>query len=108
MEAILRAVTEVTTIMKQIASASEEQSKGISQVGIAITQMDGVTQQNASLVEQVSSAASALEAQTEELQRSVQKFRLSSQESASVVGVSSPKAIVREKSAGKTDEWVSF
>ncbi|MDI8954353.1 hypothetical protein MJO10_31095, partial [Salmonella enterica subsp. enterica serovar Anatum] len=31
MDAILRGVTEVTTIMKQIASASEEQSKGISQ-----------------------------------------------------------------------------
>jgi methyl-accepting chemotaxis protein len=76
MEAILRDVTEVTTIMKQIASASEEQSKGISQVGIAITQMDGVTQQNASLVEQVSAAAAALERQTEDLQRSVQKFRL--------------------------------
>ena len=76
MEAILRDVTEVTTIMKQIASASEEQSKGISQVGVAITQMDGVTQQNASLVEQVSAAAAALERQTEELQRSVQKFRL--------------------------------
>ncbi|MCV2513280.1 methyl-accepting chemotaxis protein, partial [Leclercia pneumoniae] len=74
MEAVLRAVTEVTTIMKQIAAASEEQSKGISQVGVAITQMDGVTQQNASLVEQVSAAASALERQTEELQRSVQKF----------------------------------
>ncbi|HCJ7416572.1 TPA: Tar ligand binding domain-containing protein [Enterobacter hormaechei subsp. xiangfangensis] len=77
MEAILRDVTEVTVIMKQIAIASEEQSKGISQVGVAITQMDGVTQQNASLVEQVSAAAAALERQTEELQRSVQKFRLS-------------------------------
>lgn len=76
MDAILRDVTEVTTIMKQIASASEEQSKGISQVGIAITQMDGVTQQNASLVEEVSAAAAALERQTEDLQRSVQKFRL--------------------------------
>lgn len=43
MDAILRGVTEVTTIMKQIASASEEQSKGISQVGVAITQMDSVT-----------------------------------------------------------------
>ncbi|MDI8799974.1 hypothetical protein MJM59_32210, partial [Salmonella enterica subsp. enterica serovar Montevideo] len=42
-----------TTIMKQIASASEDQSKGISQVGVAITQMDSVTQQNAALVEQV-------------------------------------------------------
>ncbi|RAU36489.1 methyl-accepting chemotaxis protein [Enterobacter sp. ECC-175] len=76
MEAILRDVTEVTTIMKQIASASEEQSQGISQVGIAIAQMDGVTQQNASLVEQVSAAATALERQTEALQRSVQQFRL--------------------------------
>ncbi|MFK3710189.1 methyl-accepting chemotaxis protein [Leclercia adecarboxylata] len=78
MEAVLRDITGVTTIMKQIAAASEEQSKGISQVGVAITQMDGVTQQNASLVEQVSAAASALERQTEELQRSVQKFRLAS------------------------------
>jgi len=78
MNAVLRDITGVTTIMKQIAAASEEQSKGISQVGVAITQMDGVTQQNASLVEQVSAAASALERQTEELQRSVQKFRLAS------------------------------
>lgn len=108
MEAILRAVTEVTTIMKQIASASEEQSKGISQVGVAITQMDGVTQQNASLVEQVSAAASALERQTEELQRSVQKFRLSAQEPQSVAVAPSPKAAPRVKSPGATDEWVSF
>ena len=51
MEAILRGATEVTVIMKQIASASEEQNKGISQVSVAITQMDSVTQQNAALVE---------------------------------------------------------
>ncbi|MGS6202383.1 hypothetical protein ACVGWJ_08960, partial [Enterobacter hormaechei] len=34
------------------------------------------TQQNASLVEQVSAAAAALERQTEVLERSVHKFRL--------------------------------
>ncbi|MFW0986973.1 methyl-accepting chemotaxis protein [Cronobacter sakazakii] len=76
MAEIYRGVSNVSTIIKQIASASEEQSKGISQVGVAITQMDTVTQQNASLVEQVSAAA-ALERQTEELQSTVQKFRLS-------------------------------
>jgi len=108
MEAILRAVTEVTTIMKQIASASEEQSKGISQVGVAITQMDGVTQQNASLVEQVSAAASALERQTEELQRSVQKFRLSAQEPQNGAPAVSPKAPALAKASGVPDEWVSF
>ncbi|EOL8991034.1 methyl-accepting chemotaxis protein [Cronobacter sakazakii] len=77
MAEIYRGVSNVSTIIKQIASASEEQSKGISQVGVAITQMDTVTQQNASLVEQVSAAAAALERQTEELQSTVQKFRLS-------------------------------
>lgn len=76
MEEILLGVGQVTSIMKQIAIASEEQNKGIAQVSVAITQMDGVTQQNASLVEQISAAAVSLEQQTEELQRSVQKFNL--------------------------------
>lgn len=110
MEAILRAVKEVTTIMKQIAAASEEQSKGISQVAIAITEMDSVTQQNASLVEQVSSAAAALERQTEDLQRSVQKFRLSSNEPVAVASeLKRPAAAARRPQKGNdAEEWVAF
>lgn len=79
MEHILQGINEVTAIMEQITVASEEQSKGIAQVGVAITQMDGVTQQNASLVEQVATAANSLAQQTEELQKSVQQFNLSRQ-----------------------------
>jgi len=110
MEGILQAVAEVTTIMKQIASASAEQSKGISQVGVAITQMDSVTQQNASLVEEVSAAAAALERQTEELQRSVQRFRLSGNDeqkagSAAVNAVAMPRPAVAHSAQ---DEWVAF
>lgn len=109
MEAILRGVTEVTTIMKQIASASEEQSKGISQVGVAITQMDSVTQQNAALVEQISAAASALERQTEELQHSVQRFRLSHSEPQTQPGKNtSGPAQTGASASGLTDEWVAF
>jgi len=106
MEAVLRAVTEVTTIMKQIAAASEEQSKGISQVGVAITQMDSVTQQNASLVEQVSAAAAALERQTEALQGSVQKFRLSDRE-PTAAPVKTP-ARLQPAGAPVADDWVNF
>lgn len=76
---IMQSVERVTGIMQQIASASEEQSRGISQVGIAIAQMDGVTQQNATLVEQVSTASAALEAQTDVLQGAVRRFRLSAE-----------------------------
>ncbi|HHE5970014.1 methyl-accepting chemotaxis protein [Citrobacter braakii] len=109
MEAILRGATEVTVIMKQIASASEEQNKGISQVSVAITQMDSVTQQNAALVEQVSAAAVALERQTEELQRSVQQFRLSANDvQYAAASTASPSADSKTSAAAKKDEWVSF
>lgn len=76
MDQVVRSVSDVTEIMKQIAGASEEQSRGISQVGTAITEMDNVTQQNAALVEQISTAASGLEHQTEDLSHAVAKFRL--------------------------------
>jgi hypothetical protein len=47
----------------EIASASDEQSRGIEQVTQAVTQMDQVTQQNAALVVESASAAAALEEQ---------------------------------------------
>ncbi len=111
MAEILNAVNNVSAIMKQIASASEEQSKGISQVGTAITQMDGVTQQNASLVEQVSSAAAALERQTDELQNAVRKFRLSASEqktAQSAPAVSVKPARVAAAGVKSADDWVAF
>ncbi|WP_338556030.1 methyl-accepting chemotaxis protein [Erwinia sp. E_sp_B04_7] len=115
MEEIMRAVGEVTEIMKQIASASEEQSKGISQVGTAITEMDSVTQQNASLVEEVSAAASALERQTEELTLSVSKFRLSATSTSSPAPAAYAKpapamarSLKAKPAAASADEWVSF
>lgn len=77
MSGMMTSVTEVSQFMKQIAGASEEQSKGIAQVGSAVTEMDSVTQQNASLVQQIAAAASALALQTESLQQSVAHFQLS-------------------------------
>ena len=61
---IVNAVTRVTDIMGEIASASDEQSRGIDQVGLAVAEMDRVTQQNAALVEESAAAAAALEEPT--------------------------------------------
>ncbi|MEQ9863964.1 methyl-accepting chemotaxis protein [Pectobacterium aroidearum] len=82
MQDIVRAVTNVTDIMGEIASASEEQSKGIAQVGQAVAEMDSVTQQNAALVEQASSAALSLEEQAALLNQTVSLFQLSDTQSA--------------------------
>ncbi|MDU5191539.1 MAG: methyl-accepting chemotaxis protein, partial [Mixta calida] len=64
---IVEAVRRVTDIMAEIAAASDEQSRGIQQVSLAVTEMDNVTQQNASLVEEASSAAASLEEQAARL-----------------------------------------
>ena len=66
----------INTLMEQISVASEEQSRGISQVGQAVTEMDGVTQQNAALVQQSAAAAASLEEQAQQLTRSISSFSL--------------------------------
>ena len=49
--------------MQEVSTASDEQSRGILQIEQAVTEMDGVTQQNAALVQESASAASSLEEQ---------------------------------------------
>jgi methyl-accepting chemotaxis protein-1 (serine sensor receptor) len=76
MAEIVNAVTRVTDIMGEIASASDEQSRGIDQVGQAVAEMDRVTQQNASLVEESAAAAAALEEQAARLNEAVAVFKI--------------------------------
>ncbi|MFL6638679.1 MAG: methyl-accepting chemotaxis protein, partial [Paraburkholderia graminis] len=76
MSEVVRSVQQVTDIMGEIASASSEQTKGIEQVNVAVTQMDEVTQQNAALVEQATAAAQAMADQAESLRSAVSVFRV--------------------------------
>ncbi|MBT2794969.1 HAMP domain-containing protein [Paraburkholderia strydomiana] len=76
MSDVTSAVSRVTDLMREIAAASEEQSRGIEQVGQAIVQMDQVTQQNAALVEEAAAAAQSLEDQGRQLGAIVATFRL--------------------------------
>jgi methyl-accepting chemotaxis protein len=76
MQRVLGSVREVTRIMADITTASDEQRVGIEQINQAVVQMDGVTQQNAALVEQAASAAQALQDQAQSLYATVGMFRL--------------------------------
>ncbi|WP_175820344.1 methyl-accepting chemotaxis protein [Burkholderia sp. BCC0419] len=73
---IVDAVQRVTTIVGEISSASQEQSGGIDQVNVAVTQMDEATQRNAALVEQAAAATHALAEQASALRHAVAVFRL--------------------------------
>ncbi|HET6787848.1 MAG TPA: methyl-accepting chemotaxis protein, partial [Aquabacterium sp.] len=73
---VVASVRRVTDIMGEITSASESQSHGIETVNHSIHQMDGVTQQNAALVEQASAAAESMKQQAHHLARIVSVFKL--------------------------------
>jgi methyl-accepting chemotaxis protein-1 (serine sensor receptor) len=107
MSGILSSVQQVRDIMDEISSASEEQSRGISQVGIAVSELDQVTQQNAALVEQSSSAAASLEEQAARLNEAVAVFRLAGRkEVARRSGVTALKSPVL--ATASTDNWEAF
>ena len=79
---IVSSVTRVNDIMGEIASASEEQRRGIEQVAQAVSQMDQVTQQNASLVEEAAVATEQLANQADHLSSRVAVFTLEEHEVA--------------------------
>ena len=75
MQEIVDSIGRVTTIMSDIAMASQEQSAGIEQVNQAIAQMDQVTQQNAALVEEAAAASTSMREQAQLLAQLVSTFR---------------------------------
>lgn len=80
METIITSISHVNDLIGEIASASDEQSRGINQIGQAVNEMDGVTQQNAALVQEASSAAESLEEQARQLSEAVAVFQLGGDE----------------------------
>jgi aerotaxis receptor len=67
-------VSRVTQLVREISHGSAEQLTGISQVNDAVAQLDGITQQNAAMVEQLSASATALRGQARIVAESVQVF----------------------------------
>ncbi len=76
MQEIVTGIKRVAEIVGEIALASREQSAGIAQINQAVTQLDGVTQQNAALVEETSAASTALQEQARELATLAASFKL--------------------------------
>ena len=75
LEQIVGRVTQADVLVAEIASAAKEQALGINQMGVAMTQMDKVTQGNAASAEQTSSAAEQLNSQAQLLQDAIEHLR---------------------------------
>ena len=73
---IVARVQRVKDIIGEITTAANEQSMGIGQVNVAVSQLDQMTQQNAALVEESSAATESLREQAQRLADVVSIFRL--------------------------------
>ncbi|MCC8441039.1 methyl-accepting chemotaxis protein [Xanthomonas cannabis] len=95
MAEIVSSVQRVTDIMSEISAASQEQSAGIEQVNLTVTQMDESTQQNAALVEEATAAANAMQQQAQQLDDAVSIFRVVATTASSHgnVGARAPKRV---------------
>ncbi|WP_276204994.1 methyl-accepting chemotaxis protein [Kushneria phosphatilytica] len=69
-------IEQLAMLINDIATASREQINGIDQINGAVSQMDTVTQQNAAMVQQSTTAVGALEEQAEKLQSLVATFKV--------------------------------
>jgi methyl-accepting chemotaxis protein len=76
MQGIVQSIDRVTGIMNEIVASSREQASGIGQVNQAITQMDGMTQQNAALVEESAAATRSMQEQANQLAQQVSLFQV--------------------------------
>ncbi len=75
---IVASVKRVADIVAEIASASQEQSLGVQQVDESVTQMETVTQKNASLVDESTASLASVDQQAEQLQRLITFFKTES------------------------------
>jgi aerotaxis receptor len=94
------AVLRVTELVQQISRGSQEQLTAVSQVNEAVGDLDGITQRNAALVEQVSATADTLQQRADALGAAVRVFRFGVRSEAGATPPPDAVALRRAARAG--------
>ncbi len=75
LERIVSQVVEISGSIAEIAASAQEQSTGLEQVNTAVTEMSRMTQKNAALVSEASSATHSLASESGELAKLIARYR---------------------------------
>lgn len=73
---IYRGVVQVSELVEEIATASHEQSLGITQANSGLNQLDSVNQNSTAIAEETASVAEELSAETRQLQDMLGRFKI--------------------------------
>ncbi|KTT69734.1 methyl-accepting chemotaxis protein [Sphingomonas endophytica] len=73
---IISKIGEINELVSAIATSAEQQATGLQQINTAVAEMDGVTQQNAAMVEEATAAARSLASEVDQMSRQIARFRV--------------------------------
>lgn len=76
LQRIGRQVSALDGLVAEIAASSQEQSTGLAEVNLAVSQMDQVTQQNAAMVEETTAASHSMSSEAASLAELLGQFRI--------------------------------
>jgi methyl-accepting chemotaxis protein len=115
---VVVSVAQVNDLIGEVAVASREQNSGVEEMNKALIQLEGVTQQNAALVEQAAASALTFKEQAGNLYMLVSQFSLNegapATTPAALRAAPLPRAPSRElgfrpkPARPDTDEWQEF
>jgi methyl-accepting chemotaxis protein len=99
---LVPSIKKTAELVQDVAAASTEQSGGVTQINKAMSQVDTVTQRNASSAEELSSTAEELAAQSEQLQQLMTYFRVAGEQPGQRNGGGKQHAAVPQKPTGSS------
>jgi len=76
LDEMVPSINKTSDLVQEITAASEEQSSGVGQINNAMSQLNQITQQNASSSEELAATAEEMSGQAEQLQHSMSFFKL--------------------------------
>jgi len=103
-------VSEVDSLVGDIAAAAQEQSTGLAEVNTAVNQMDQVVQQNAAMVEESAAATATLKTETGKLIDLVERFQVTAANAEDSAWRAQPptRRALRVAGGGGSDSWEEF
>ncbi|MBL1268787.1 MAG: cache domain-containing protein [Halomonas sp.] len=100
MREIVSSVAKVTDVIGEITAGAKEQSSGIGQINTAVAEMDTMTQQNAAMVQESTTAAANMRRHAEHLNQLINSFVLGDDEPTQQQALASPAPQQRGGNSG--------
>ncbi len=87
LDEMVPSINKTSDLVQEITAASEEQSAGVGQINTAMSQLNQITQQNASSSEELAATAEEMSSQAEQLQQAMSFFHLEGNPAAAIAKV---------------------